>query len=420
MLQHLLQLVPPDAVKLTLVLLLSLLLGLEREEHKLHDAQYAFGGIRTFPLIGLAGYLLAFLSGQSPWPWCAGLLVIGGLMLLSYRHKLSRHEPAGVTTELAGIIVYLVGTLVWHDQFWIATTVAVLCTLLLELKSALERVAQHIELDEIISFSKFLVLTVVILPIVPNHEYSRFHINPFTTWLVVIAVSGVSYGSYVLQRVLKNRGGVFLSAILGGAYSSTVTTVVLARQAKKNPHPNLFAGSIVAASGMMYARLALLLSFFNRALMVKLAPSLTVLALVGSTAGFAISRRRDEQAALQNPQSAKNPLELRAALLFATIFVGMLILTSLAREYLGRLGLYALAAVMGIADVDPFILGLTQTSPVATPLQVTSSAIIIAAASNNIVKGIYALSFADRTTGRRSFALLVALALLGILPLLWM
>src|ERR1017187_6667431 len=78
--------------------------------------------------------------------------------------------------------------------------------------------------NEIVTVAKFLVLAVVILPIVPNKELTRFHINPFKTWLVVVAVSGVSFASYVLQRLLKKRGGVMLSAVLGGAYSSTLTT----------------------------------------------------------------------------------------------------------------------------------------------------------------------------------------------------
>ena len=125
-------------------------------------------------------------------------------------------------------------------------------------------------------------------------------------------------------------------------------------------------------------------------------------------------------AAPSRRQRAKNPLELRAALFFALVFVvdpgpdepG-------ARDHLGRAGLYALAAIMGVTDVDPFILGLAQAGPSATPLRLAATAIVIAAASNNVVKAIYAYLLADRATGRRSLLLLLALAALGLVPLAW-
>lgn len=117
--------------------------------------------------------------------------------------------------------------------------------------------------------------------------------------------------------------------------------------------------------------------------------------------------------------TAKNPLEIRAALLFSVAFISILILTNLARRYLGHAGLYALGAIMGVTDVDPFILGLAQGGPAATPLRLAATAIVIAAASNNVIKAIYAYAFADRTTGRRSLLLLLGLAILGLVPLAW-
>jgi uncharacterized membrane protein (DUF4010 family) len=256
---------------------------------------------------------------------------------------------------------------------------------------------------------------------VADQPLTSFEINPFKTWLVVVAVSGVSFASYVLRRLFKDRGGLALSAVLGGAYSSTVTTVVLARQAKQESRPNAYAGSILAASGVMYLRLVLLLFFFNRGLAVELTVTFLALGIMAAIVGLLISRRPDEKPGIATPQSeTENPLELKAAFLFAFIFVVILVLTKLAREYLGRAGLYTLAGVMGVTDVDPFILGLSQSSPAAMPLRTAAVAILIAAASNNVVKGIYAYSFADRTTGRRSLALLLGLALLGVIPVIWL
>jgi uncharacterized membrane protein (DUF4010 family) len=257
---------------------------------------------------------------------------------------------------------------------------------------------------------------------VPDRDVTRFHVNPFKTWLVVVAVSGVSFASYGIQRLLKGRGGVLPSALLGGAYSSTVTTVVLARQAKAERRPNLFAGSILTASAMMYARLVLLLAFFNAALAGLLAPAFASLAVVGGAVGFFVSRRSEARIdpSPSPTREVKNPLELGAAFLFAAVFVVVLVLTDLAHRYLGHTGLYSLAVLMGITDVDPFILGLAQNAPAATPLELGARAIVIAAASNNVVKAIYAYCFADPVTGRRSAALLLALAALGLAPLAWL
>jgi uncharacterized membrane protein (DUF4010 family) len=415
------QRLPPEALKIVLVLFLSFLIGLEREEHKAAGGSYSFGGVRTFPLIGLIGYSIALISGAQLLPLTVGFLVVAGFLLLSYWHKLSSAEAAGVTSELSGLTTFLVGALVCYGHFWIATTLSVASLLLLDLKAALEKLAVRIAPHEILTFAKFLLLTAVILPVLPNQEFSRFHINPFKTWLVVVAVSTISYGSYVLQKLTKEQGGVVLAALLGGAYSSTVTTVVMARRAAREPHPHLFAGGILIASGVMYLRLVALLALFNRQLMSLLAIPFLVLAGVATGIGWLWTRRADASAqAVQREFEPNNPLELLAAFLFAGLFLAILVATQLAVTYLGRTGVNTLAAVMGVTDVDPFIMGMTQAAGALTPLKVAAAAVLIAAASNNLVKGIYAYSLADRKTGVQSLALLVALAALGLVPLLWL
>ena len=415
------QRLPPEALKIVLVLFLSFLIGLEREEHKAAGGSYSFGGVRTFPLIGLIGYSMALISGAQLLPLTIGFVVIAGFLLLSYWHKLSSPEAAGVTSEMSGLTTFLVGALVCYGHFWIATTLSVASLLLLDLKAALEKLAVRVAPQEILTFAKFLLLTGVILPVLPNQEFSRFHINPFKTWLVVFAVSTISYGSYVLQKLTKEHGGVVLAALLGGAYSSTVTTVVMARRAAREPHPHLFAGGILIASGVMYLRLVALLALFNRQLMSLLAIPFLVLAGLAAGIGWLWARWADPSAqAVQREFEPNNPLELVAAFLFAGLFLAMLVATQLAVTYLGRTGVNTLAAIMGVTDVDPFIMGMTQAAGALTPLKVAAAAVLIAAASNNLVKGIYAYSLADRKTGVQSLALLVALAALGLVPLLWL
>ena len=415
------QRLPPDAIKIVLVLFLSFLIGLEREDHKAKGGTYSFGGVRTFPLIGLIGYSMALLSGAQLLPLTIGFLVVAGFLLLSYWHKLTSADYAGVTTEMSGLTTFLVGALVCYGHFWIATTLGVASLLLLELKTALEQLAARFAPQEILTFAKFLLLTGVILPVLPRQEFTQFHINPFKTWLVVVAISAISYGSYVLQKVTKARGGIVLAAVLGGAYSSTVTTVVMARRAAREAHPHLFAGGILIASGVMYLRLFILLALFNRQLMSLLYLSFLVLAGLAMGVGWLWTRRADTAAqGVQQEFEPKNPLELLAAFVFAALFLGMLVATQLAVTYLGKAGVNTLAAVMGVTDVDPFIMGMTQAAGSLTPLKVAAAAVLIAAASNNLVKGIYAFSLADRKTGVQSLALLTGLAAAGLIPLFWL
>ena len=412
---------PPEAVKIVLVLFLSFLIGLEREEHKSAGGSYAFGGVRTFPLIGLIGYSLALVSGTQLLPLTIGFLVVAGFLMLSYWHKLSETAAAGATTEISGLATFLVGALVCYEHFWIATTLGVASLLLLDLKTALEKLAATIGQREILTFTKFLFLSGVILPVLPNKEFGPFHINPFKTWLVVVAISAISYASYVLQKLTKGQGGIVLAALLGGAYSSTVTTVVLARQGKVENRPCLFSGGILMASGVMYLRLVILLALFNHQLMAALWLPFVVLAVAAAGFGWLWTRRADSAAqAVQQQQEPKNPLELTTAFLFALLFLVMLVVTQLAVKYLGKAGVDTLAAIMGVSDVDPFIMGLTQAAGSLTPVNVAAGAIAIAAASNNIIKGIYAYSLAGKRTGLLSLIFLVALALGGLVPLIWL
>ena len=414
----LIQFIPKEGAEILLVLFLSFLIGLEREEQKVASGQYRFGGVRTFPLLGLLGYALSLFSQGNLLLPAVGLAVVGAFLWQSYRYKLAHEALAGMTTELSGLVTFVIGALVAYHQYWVATTVTVLGVGLLELKVALEGFTKRVPANEILTFTKFLLLSAVILPIVPNRTYGTFGFNPFKTWLVVVAVSAISYGSYLLQVWTQGRGGVLLSALLGGAYSSTLTTVVLAKRAREQSRTHLYSGAMLAASGVMYLRLLALLGIFNRQLFHRLGLPFLLLAAAALFGGWLWMRRPDQGGTeAEQPLQPKNPLELGAAFLFAGLFVGMLFITHLALIYLGRAGLYALAAAMGVTDVDPFILSLAESASSLTPVALAGGAIVIAAASNNLIKGAYAYGFGDRRTGTQGLALLTMLGLLGLLPL---
>src|SRR5580692_9384502 len=411
---------PPEGIKILLTLFLCFLIGLEREEHRVAGQRYTFGGVRTFPLIGLTGYAMALLSGTQLLPLTFGFVVIGAFLWLYYRHKLETYAEAGATTEVSGLITYVIGALVSRDHLWIATTIAVISMLLLELKEFLESLSKKIPAVEILTFTKFLLLTFVILPIVPNKDFGRFAVNPFKSWLIVVAISGVSYGSYLLEKLAKGKGGVRLAALLGGVYSSTFTTVVMAKEAKTAGTPHTYAGGILIASGVMYFRFLALIGIFNIQLMDRLLLPFLVLGAIGVAAGWVWSCLSDGPATeTKSSYSAKNPLELSSAFLLGLVFLVVLVATNFALIHLGNGGIYGMAVISGLAPVDPFIMGLTQTAGKMTAMGLAVAGIIVAAASNNFAKAFISLVLADSKTGRQSLILMLGLTALGLLPLLW-
>jgi len=413
----------PNANQFLQVLLtigLTLMLGIEREEKRAADHGYIIGGVRTFPLIGLLGYAIGLLSPVSPTPIVIGFAALAAFGVVSYRHKLKTADK-GATTEMSALIAYMVGALVARQYLWVAVSVAVASVMLLQAKVPLRHFAVELPAEEVRTFVKFLLLAGVILPVLPNQSFTPFHLNPFKTWLIVVAVSGISYASYILQQLVHSRQSVLLAALLGGAYSSTVTTVALAKQSKEHPDVPLYAGATLLASGVMYVRLMILLAIFNAHLGAVLAPRLLMLALAGGAVGYVLASTRGRPLGAPAPSTPadvhRNPLDLTTALIFAGLFLGISVVTELAASHLGNTGVYTLAGIMGLTDIDPFILGLTQSAGQTTPVVVAAAAVIIAAASNNVLKGLYAVVFGDRRTGLASLAALVGLALVSLAAL---
>lgn len=415
-------LLPRPVFEIALVLFLSFLVGIEREEHKATARHYVFGGARTFPLIGFVGYGVAHASGGNVVALGAGLLAVAGLLAISYWHKVRVDPTAGATTEVSALLTYLIGALAHSGTYWVAVALGVVAVLLLELREVLQRLTARVAPGEVLAFTKFLLLAIVVLPVLPDEPLTRFAIDPFRTWLVVVGVSGLSYAGYAAQRWLKQRGGVLLTALLGGAYSSTATTVVLARRARGGHAPRLYAGSTLAASGVMYLRVIALVLLFNPSLAAVLAPGLGAVALAGVATGvaLALSPGRVAVGAADDDRPAKNPLELRSALVFGAAFLAVLVLTKLVVAHAGRGALYGLSAIVGLSDVDPFVLGAAQPGAVDESPRVAAAAIVIATAANNVAKAVYARVFGDRTNGRLAGALLCALAAAGLLPLAWL
>jgi len=410
---------PKELVGFGLTLFLSLLIGFERKEKRPVESERTFGGVRTFPLIALSGFLLVTSFPQSVLPYALGLAVVGLLLAVSHWASI-QNKDIGMTTEVAALVTYGIGGAAAVGLYWISIAAGVIMVMLLQEKRLLEGLATSMPAHELTTMVRFLLLTCVILPVVPNQTFTAFEINPFKVWLVVVAVSSVSYGSYLLQRRLGGRRGLVLAGVLGGAYSSTVTTVVLSRRSKiSGEAPTAIAGAVTAATGVMYLRLLILLALFSPELGAKLVIVFGSLALTSLACGALLIRASSQPAeAPEQPAPTRgNPLELTSAFAFAAIFLAVIVTTRIVAERFGSTGVLVLAGIMGAAHVDPFVLSLTQYVGHGLALDTAVLAVTIAAATNNVMKGLYAVIFGARAAGRLSAAILIALAVASLILL---
>ena len=409
-------------VRFLLLLGLGFFFGLAFEEFHAGNNQARPGGIRSFPLLALIGALLYRLDPDRLLPASVGLLVLGAWLACYYWRHVSELDTdgrpnVGLMVPVCNVLAYLIGPAALAEPPWIAIGTTVTAVLLLTARAKLHGFARHIEVGEIITAGKFLILSGLILPLLPDQPVTNLtEITPYQVWLAVLAVCTVSYASYLLQRYVAPNGAGLWVALLGGFYSSTATTVVLARRARANPAalPQAQMGIIVATS-VMYLRLVIIVGVFNRPLAFGLAPTLLALA----TAGFVMvglcywtrGRNTDDRTPAN---SSANPLEIGAAAVFATLFVVISLVSAWARTHYGATGIYLLSAIVGVSDIDPFVLSLAEHGAGQMPLRVAVVAILIASASNNLLKAGYVAAFAGARASAVPAAALVLLALGGL------
>ena len=382
------------------------------------------GGVRTFPLLALAGAGLYFVEPARALAFVAGLAVLGAWLYGYYVQHLAASRAAGATdAELmvpaCNLLAFLLGPLAFLQPIWVAIAFTVIAVLLLGARERLHELAERLPAGEMATAGKFLILTGIVLPLLPNLPVTSLTaITPYQLWLAVVAVSTLSYGSYLVQRYVWPTHGVWLAAILGGLYSSTATTVMLARRAGEAGRPGgeLQAG-IVLATALMYFRLAIVIAVFNLALARALALPLAALCLLAVLAALGCRwlTPAGTAAAPRMPTPVPhNPLELSAALLFAIAFVIVSLVTAWARARFGQDGVLWLAAIVGVSDIDPFVLSLAEGGGNGLPLAELAAAILVATSSNNLLKAAYSVGFAGWRVNYSPAIALVGLAAAGI------
>ncbi|MBX3357745.1 MAG: MgtC/SapB family protein [Phycisphaeraceae bacterium] len=373
-----------DFWNLLISLGLGLLIGMQRERTKPR-----LGGIRTFALIAIFGSLCAMLTSLTGgWAVAAGLLgvtataAIGNLFAL----REGRGSP-GVTTEIAMLATFGVGALVPSGHREVAIAIGAGIAILLNAKPVLHGVVAKLGDQDVRAIMQFALITLIILPVLPNETFGPFDVlNPHNIWLMVVLVVGMSLGGYLVYRFIGETAGLPLAGILGGLISSTATTVSYSRRAAENPKAVPAAVAIIMIAGtVVYGRVLVEIGVTAPSLLPHAAgPVLTVALTSVILAVVAWRRTRNGTDGLGDQ---KNPTELKSALVFGGIYAAVLLAVAAAKHTLGDKGLYAVALVSGLTDMDAITL---SSSRLVSEGQIEPGtawrAIILAAASNNVFK----------------------------------
>jgi uncharacterized membrane protein (DUF4010 family) len=335
-------------------LAIGLLIGLERERNPSAKA-----GLRTFALVALFGTLTALLSTKldSPWLLIAGLLAVAGMIITAYMNNPREETDPGTTTTIALLMCYGLGALIWYGLAEIAIMLAIAVTILLYFKPELHGISERLTRHDLVAVLEFCVLTFVILPILPDQTYGPYDaFNPYQAWLMVVLVSGISLAGYTALHVAGTRYGAPLLGLFGGLVSSTATTLIYAKNSKDNQTMlNLAASVIVIAGIVVLLRLFVVCGIVAYGMLPGLIPVLAGGFLFGMAVVLYNWRKMNDATELFIPETP-NPAELPTAIRFGILYVVILLVSAWMKNIAGTQGLYAVALVSGLTDVDAITL----------------------------------------------------------------
>jgi uncharacterized membrane protein (DUF4010 family) len=361
-------------------LALGLLIGLERERNPSSKA-----GLRTFALVALLGTLAGLIAEKtgSPWILAAGLILVGLMMIAAYARGDGGTADPGTTSVAAVCVCYGLGALIWLGYPTLAAMLGVITTMLLYFKPELRGLSQRLTRQDLFSILQFAALSFVILPVLPDQNYGPYDaLNPRQIWLMVVLISGISLTGYVALRVTGGRHGVLLLGLMGGMVSSTATSMVYARHARDPGMLQLAVVVILTANLVVPARLAVLAGVVSPAIVPLLLPALAGALACGAAGTLYWWRKLSQQSVLELPE-IRNPTEIRTALGFGLLFGVVLFCSAWLSDVAGNRGLYAVALVSGLTDVDAITLSTLRLYDLGAlqPFQAVS-AIVIALVSN--------------------------------------
>lgn len=400
---------------LGIALALGLLIGAERgwQEREAPEGR-RFAGIRTFGLFGLLGGLWALL-GQSLGPMLPGLafIALAAVLVLAHLEDVRANRDVGITTVVAALVTFALGAIAVIGEPAAAAAGAVVTVTLLSLKPVLHGWLRRIEDRDLYAGIKLLLISVVILPALPNEGYGPWGaLNPFEIWFLVVLVASISFAGYLAIKLTGTQRGMILTGLLGGMVSSTATTVNLSRIARGEGAVALASIAIVLASAMMFVRMLVFVAVLAPALVLGLLlPAGLMVVVLGAAAAWLGYRGIDGEDA-PDLQLA-NPTELRTAVGYGILLAAVMLLATGLDEWLGSRGIYIAAAISGIADVDAITVSLARMSSGAADATPMQQGILLAAIVNTLFKGVLTTAIAGRGAGMRVMTAMIVASATG-------
>jgi uncharacterized membrane protein (DUF4010 family) len=385
-------------------LAIGLLMGLERERNPAAKA-----GLRTFALTALLGVLAAHLATAigAPWLIAVGLLLVGGMMIAAYLRSPQQPDgDPGTTTVAALMLCYGLGVLVWHEEIQLAVMLGIAATMLLYFKPELRGLSQHMSRRDLLSVLQFAVLALIVLPLLPNRNYGPYGaLNPHQIWWMVVLIAGVGLAGYAALRLVGQQRGAVMLGLLGGLVSSTATTLTFSRHARASSEMMPVAVIvIVLANLVVLVRLGVLAAVLAPGVLAQLAPVLAG-GLVAGGLGAAYGVRRLRPQGSLPALAMGNPTELRTALGFGLIYAVVLLAAAGLSDWLGNRGLYAVALVSGLTDVDAITLSSLRLHNLdRLSVQGVVNVITLATLANLVFKSVLTLSIGGWPMARHAMA----------------
>lgn len=386
--------------QLGIAIVLGSLIGLEREHKYQKLGLDTFGGIRTFALIGMLGALAYIFSSFSIIFSVALTVGFFSLLIASYLVSARKYEKIGFTSEIAAVLVYLIGVLSGMQKFLLATVVGLATLCILYFKKPLHKWAEQLKNEEVVSTIQFIVIAFVILPLLPNQEFGPYgFFNPYIVWLMVVFISGISFASYIAIRLFGAKKGIGLTGFLAGLISSTALTLSFSGESKKNPKViNPYVMAIVIACTAMFFRILIEIAVLNRDLLMRLLIPMLTMGIVGAAGVlyFWFKKDRLPEATVEHALSMKSPFSLVPALKFGAFFALILFLVKFGNAALGAKGIYLTSILSGIIDVDAITVSMANLANNELLQSSAVTAIIIAAMVNTFVKGAIFIFLGNR------------------------
>lgn len=377
---------------LGIALAIGLLIGLERgwRTRELNEGMRV-AGLRTYGMISLLGGLSGMLTQQVD-TYFIGFVFLGltSVLLLAYGKSLDKFKDFSITGTIAMLTTFTLGALTVYGHITLAAASAVVITSLLGFKPLLHGWLKKLEQHELHATLKLLLISVVMLPILPDQDYGPWAaFNPYQIWWMIVLITGISYLGYFAIKIGGNQHGPVLTGALGGLVSSTAVTLNLSKLSTQYPDmENVPAAGILTACATMFARTLLLTSLMNPTVFLALSPALLVMSIFTYLVAFLLWRNGQGFRVIEEI-TLENPFQLGMALKFGAFLVVIMLLSKLLTVYFGDMGTYFLAAASGLADVDPITLSMSKMSNDGLNVHVAAQAILIAVSVNSGIKGIF-------------------------------